>query len=176
MYDRGTFLADSAIKQFAIDNSLWLYDFYALSTHDPDGNNFGAVRANLTYDSQRRPMDDASYAEYITHEPRNWGLDWMAANPLAENTLMSANNICDRCDHSDGDGTNYRGPVANSRLQCVMKGKAAWWLWASLAGWQDNHGTPPVVPAYETPTLSKWLIFLMAGLITTIGGLFIRKQ
>ncbi|NJM16835.1 MAG: hypothetical protein HC896_16995, partial [Bacteroidales bacterium] len=59
------------------------------------------MRDDFTFDNQRRPMDDGSYAEYGTHVAKNWGLDWMAANPTAENTLMSANGICERCDHSD---------------------------------------------------------------------------
>lgn len=132
----GTFRADSVIRKHCADHNRWLYDYYGISSTNPEGQHFGGRNTNGTYNDARRALDDCSYSlTDANHTRDNWALDWMAANPTHENTLMSADGICTSCEHSNGTAGNYIGTCDNARLQCVHKGKAAWYLWASLAGW-----------------------------------------
>ena len=89
--------------------------------------------------------DDISYLSDSTNTSiyagrGNWGIEWMNRNPNADLTKLSADNICDICEHSMG---TYEGETKdNSRLHCVLKGLAAWWMWAVLAGWTDGLTVP----------------------------------
>jgi hypothetical protein len=145
-YAIGCYRADSLIKKHCIANNRWLYDFYDLSTHTPEGVCYGGLRDDYTYDPSKRALDDGTYSlNDANHTRANWSLEWVGNNSTTENALMAADNICTTCQHSDGI-LNGGALPANARLTCVMKGKAAWWLWASLAGWNntDTVIAPPV--------------------------------
>jgi hypothetical protein len=53
----------------------------------------------------------------------NWAQEWLAANPAS--TLTQIVNLCGSCAHSE-------------RLNCVLKGRALWWLLARIAGWSGR--------------------------------------
>jgi len=96
-------------------NKKYLYDFADIESFAPGSDtNYMELMAtdNCDYDSNGDGSPD-----------RNWAADWVAANPASE--LARAAASCSECAHSQN-------------LNCVLKGRAFWWLLARLAGWDGN--------------------------------------
>jgi hypothetical protein len=55
----------------------------------------------------------------------NWADEWIAANPGSE--LAQLASACGSCAHS-------------RRLNCILKGRAFWWMMARVAGWEGGAG------------------------------------
>lgn len=124
--------ANHQIRKYCEQNDRWLYDFYDIESYDPDGRYFGDGNPDGTYSGKNRLRPDCSY-DQGNGKRGNWGIEWMNSNPDSELTKMASEDICTSCEHSDGEGKDD-----NSRLHCVLKGNAAWWLWAGLAGWDPE--------------------------------------
>lgn len=64
--------------------------------------------------------DDGCY-----YDGGNWAEEWIAAHPGSELAQLAAG--CSECAHSN-------------TLNCILKGRAFWWMMARLAGWDGNPG------------------------------------
>jgi hypothetical protein len=122
------------IRQHCNDNNRILFDFNDIETYNPDGQYFGDGNPDGSYSGLKRLDDDISYN--LNGGGRgNWGIEWNNANPGSELAQLSVDDICTVCEHSD---QRENPDEDNSRLHCVLKGRAAWWMWAKLAGWGER--------------------------------------
>jgi hypothetical protein len=87
-----------------------LYDFADVESYDPDGTYFG----------DRQPDDNCGYdTDGDGSQDGNWALEWQNS-------------------HTE-DLDWYSCSSAHSQaLNANQKAYAAWWLWAMLAGWDQN--------------------------------------
>jgi len=98
------------IRNYCKNNNKILFDFADIETYNPDNTYFGDKNPNDNndYDSDNNGSRD-----------RNWAVEWQ--NSHSKNTDW------------------YDCSCAHSKaLNCNQKAYAAWWLWASLAGWDGN--------------------------------------
>jgi hypothetical protein len=100
------------IRAYCRAHNKYLFDFADIESYAPGGGSNYMQRLaddNCDYDSDGNGSRD-----------RNWAAEWIAANPDSELARQAA--ACDECAHSQN-------------LNCILKGRAFWWLLARLAGW-----------------------------------------
>ncbi len=105
------------IRAHCEQNRRILYDFADIESYNPDGVYFWdrAMQDNLDYTGG------------------NWAEEWISVNSLSELAKLTTGNGIDDYDGCSGTAHSDSPPEAN--LNGILKGQAAWWLWAVLAGW-----------------------------------------
>lgn len=109
-------LRNNQIRSYCRKNNKVLFDFAAIESFDPGRKtDYMRLFANdeCYYDSDGDQSFDA-----------NWAIDWVDGHPNSVLALLAGK--CGSCAHSP-------------TLNCVLKGRAFWWMMARLAGW---NGTP----------------------------------
>ena len=108
-------LANEHIRNHCITNERILYDFADIESYDPDRLiNYMELLANdnCDYDSDGNGSRD-----------KNWASDWQGS-------------------HTQDTDWWASGAAHSQNLNGNLKGYAAWWLWARLAGWGECLPAP----------------------------------
>jgi hypothetical protein len=96
------------IRAYCQANNKILFDFADIESYDP-----GGAKNFMAL----KANDECNYSG------GNWAKQWIAGHPTDPLTTLAAS--CGECAHSE-------------KLNCILKGRAAWWLWARLAGWNGQ--------------------------------------
>ena len=122
------------IRQHCASHKRILFDFADIEAYDPDGAYFW----------------DLNMSDNLDYTGGNWAQEWITANPGSElDQLTTGNGVdgysgCVECLHSQWP--------PEAKLNCVLKGRAAWWMYAKLAGW---HQKPLMVRRVSRRVISR---------------------
>ncbi|MBN2339878.1 MAG: hypothetical protein JXX29_12120 [Deltaproteobacteria bacterium] len=120
MTENGVHYNNQLIRDHCRTNNRWLFDFADIEAHNPDGNYYWS--ANM-YDN-------------LNYDGGNWGVEWIAANPAHDYSLLTTGQGIDGFDGTGGCAHSDDPTEAN--INCVQKAAAAWHLFARLAGWDPD--------------------------------------
>jgi hypothetical protein len=99
---------NNMIRKYCRDNKKVLFDFADIESYDPDGKvNYMELYCN----------DNCDYTDLFGNS-KNWAIDWQESHV--------ENKDWYNCDAA------HSQPLNGNR-----KGMAAWWMFASIAGWED---------------------------------------
>ncbi|HUT82116.1 MAG TPA: hypothetical protein VMZ29_13020 [Candidatus Bathyarchaeia archaeon] len=131
--DGNLHIRNEQIRDYCVENNKILYDFADIESYDPDMNYYGDK--NCTDNCDYDSNDDNIL-------DANWAIDWQNDHP---------------------DEWYSCGSAHSQPLNANMKAYAAWWLWATLSGWNTTEIPSPTTTWTPNPTPSNTANF--AGII-----------
>ncbi len=147
-------------------NNRILYDFADIEAYDP-GNPNTPENPGYHYFWDQNMNDNLDYSG------GNWATEWLARYPTAESAKLTTGagvpgyRGCSGCAHSSSP--------SSANLNCVLKGRAAFWLWARLAGWNSfSANYNYYVPVFK-PQPAYWSGFGIANLNGSTSSSVIAK-
>ncbi len=103
------------IREHVAANNRWLYDFADIEAYDPDGLYYW----------------DLDMRDNLRYSAGNWAQEWVEANPDHQYTLLTTGEGVAGFDGTAGCA--HSSSPAEANLNCVLKGVAAWSLFARIA-------------------------------------------
>ena len=123
------------IREHTRTHGRILFDFADIEAYDPAAAYFW----------------DLFMQDNLDYNGGNWAVEWIDANPGSElDQLTTGNGV------NGYDGLSicaHSASPAEATVNCILKARAAWWMFAELAGW-----SPGLVfgDGFETGDTSEW--------------------
>jgi len=123
------------IREHAQTRGRILFDFADIEAFDPSGDYFW----------------DLFMQDNLDYNGGNWAVEWITANPGTELDQLTTGNGVDG--YSGLGSCAHSASPSDATLNCILKARAAWWMFAELAGWQPAR---LFADGFEAGDLSAW--------------------
>ncbi len=123
------------IRQHTQTHGRILFDFADIEAYDPDETYFW----------------DLDMYDNLDYNVGNWAVEWIDANPGSQLDQLTTGDGVDG--YAGLSSCAHSASPTDATLNCILKARAAWWMFAELAGWQPAH---LFGDGFETGDLSGW--------------------